>query len=1037
MVTATTFLSSLGVNTHIPYTDGAYANVAQDLADLQYLGITNVRDSVSNGANGSAPLSSYETLAKSGIRFTALIGVGGAWTPQTLTGSLSLIEQLNQAVPGSVKAVEGVNEINNWPITWTPTGGATESGLTAAVDLQTALYTAVHSSTTLAGVAVDYFTGYAAGGVAAGPNPHTTPGLADFDTQHPYPNSTGPAEASVAPSVALTNEQGDMGPAVYTETGYTTNSVSQLAQAQGDLDIFMDDARNGVSQTYLYDLLDAYQPGSRQGDDGYGLFDSNGNAKLAAVGIHDLTTILADTGTPLGNPVAAGFTVSGLPADGQSLDIEKSDGTHDFAVWNQTSGSQPVTVNFGAAYESVEIFDPLQGTNPIATYTDVSSVNLTLTGSPLIVQVSPQLAAGSGNGSATGSDGPPAITGVQPTEAASGTAPISPFTGVVISDESPTQTVTASITLSSTANGTLSDLGSGILSGDTYSVAGTAAQDSAAIDGLVFTPASAPGSSQTTTFTLSANHGSERAATTPATVLTVTQAPAPIGASDTPGAVATTDEAAPVHPFSSVAITDPNASQTETAVVSVNNAATGTLSDPNAATDGSTVRNGMITITGSAAAVAKDLDGLTFTPSAHQAAPGSVVSTTVSAAITDTANATTSLANTVNATAVNDAPTISVASSATGQALRDTDVIKPFTTAVVSDVDAGVQDSLTIVLSAAANGKLSGTGLTASTTTPGTYTLAAAAPATLTSELQALTFTPVAHEAAAGTTVTTSFALTARQTAGGTTTTSATNSTTTVVATETPAYNVINGPQDGHGFIKGTAGNDQITATGKHNAIFGNGGNDLIKAGDGEAVVTLGAGNSSVTLGAGYNAVLGGSGNTTVTGGPSGFNLVMLGNGNDTVTVGGTNDVIVLGTGTDMVSGTQGMSFITTGGGNDTIVLGGAHNTVNAGGGMNTISGGTGTNTFVLATAGQGFDSIAGFTKTNGDVLNLRAALAATQWNGQAATLANYLKVTDSGGSATVAIASTGTGPGTAVATLIGSGNLGLSDLISRHSIQT
>ncbi|MGD0109114.1 MAG: Ig-like domain-containing protein [Rhodopila sp.] len=183
-----------------------------------------------------------------------------------------------------------------------------------------------------------------------------------------------------------------MGPAVYTETGYSTASVSQAAQAQGDLDILMDDARNGVAQTYLYQLLDAYPLGSPHGDDGGGLFDPNGVAKTAAVAIHDLTTILADTNTPLANPVTPGFTVSGLPADGSTLDIEKSNGTQEFVVWNETSGSHAATVNLGAAYENVAVFDPMAGSTAIANYTDVSSVNLSLDNSPIIVQVSPLLA---------------------------------------------------------------------------------------------------------------------------------------------------------------------------------------------------------------------------------------------------------------------------------------------------------------------------------------------------------------------------------------------------------------------------------------------------------------------------------------------------------------------------------------------------------------------------------------------------------------------------------------------------------------------
>src|SRR5689334_1186918 len=63
------------------------------------------------------------------------------------------------------------------------------------------------------------------------------------------------------------------------------------------------------------------------------------------------------------------------------------------------------------------------------------------------------------------------------------------------------------------------------------------------------------------------------------------------------------------------------------------------------------------------------------------------------------------------------------------------------------------------------------------------------------------------------------------------------------------------------------------------------------------------------------------------------------------------------------------------------------------GGGSNAISGGTGKNTFVIPAAGAGTDTIAGFADTNGDVLDLRAALAAAGWKGSQATLSKYLKV--------------------------------------------
>ena len=224
--------------------------------------------------------------------------------------------------------------------------------------------------------------------------------------------------------------------------------------------------------------------------------------------------------------------------------------------------------------------------------------------------------------------------------------------------------------------------------------------------------------------------------TTP--TITIDGVTQPISASQTAASPEAIADRQTAHPFAGVTITDPNGGQTETATVTLSSSTagvTGTLSDA----AGGTVTGSSYTVSGSASTVAADLDALVFTPTAHQVAPGATVSTTITAAIRDSAGERTALANTVNATAANDAPTIT--GTVAGQTTAETATIKPFATAVVADVDTGVQDSLTITLSNPANGTLSGTGLTAGATA-GSYSLAAAAPATLTAELQALIFTP-------------------------------------------------------------------------------------------------------------------------------------------------------------------------------------------------------------------------------------------------------------------------------------------------------
>src|ERR1700754_3365764 len=65
------FIDTIGINIHVNYTDGAYADVGKVGERLQWLGVTHVRD---NTPGNSAPISSYVHLAKRGIKYTFIVG---------------------------------------------------------------------------------------------------------------------------------------------------------------------------------------------------------------------------------------------------------------------------------------------------------------------------------------------------------------------------------------------------------------------------------------------------------------------------------------------------------------------------------------------------------------------------------------------------------------------------------------------------------------------------------------------------------------------------------------------------------------------------------------------------------------------------------------------------------------------------------------------------------------------------------------------------------------------------------------------------
>jgi hypothetical protein len=186
---------------------------------------------------------------------------------------------------------------------------------------------------------------------------------------------------------------------VYTETGYSTDKVNQDVQAVYELDLLMDTARDGISKTYLYDLLDAYAPGSPQGDDGFGLFDDTKAPKEVAVDLHNLTGILreAGTGTAISQTGSISFAISGLPSTGNALVLNEPNGNVLLAVWaepkiwDNASGSElaapaeTVTITPDGAYSAALVFDPTAGTAAIATLTSGKELTISITDHPVLV----------------------------------------------------------------------------------------------------------------------------------------------------------------------------------------------------------------------------------------------------------------------------------------------------------------------------------------------------------------------------------------------------------------------------------------------------------------------------------------------------------------------------------------------------------------------------------------------------------------------------------------------------------------------------
>ncbi len=417
-ITAHDFLDTFGVNVHLG--DNAYRST-QAIADaLNIIGFSRVRMKCVDAADVAA---GKDLAAKTKAYFPAGLKADNHVTGYLNARSADFASQ-QKTIPqmaGIIETIEGPNEINNYAVGNGTHGPFSPADQTGNFSVNYAAWakaifdwkqkTPLLSSVTLmaptiaSGDPADY---------AKLPNVSSYAGLGNF---HFYagagrqPSGFGGGNfsalcdwyrAAAAPAR----------PVAVSEWGQTTTGkpgqggCDSAAQAKYVLNQLFDIAAKGVRRAYLYQLMDDTPDGDPSGKEGseahFGIFDFQWHPKPAARALANVKNLLSDSSRRF-TPKVPQYRVSGVDhagAAGVCISISKSDGSTFLVVWNEpqiwnaeaNAAAVPppdrVTIDFEGKY-TYKVYDPLVGIGAVAAGSG-SSVAVTLTGSPLMVQIIPQ-----------------------------------------------------------------------------------------------------------------------------------------------------------------------------------------------------------------------------------------------------------------------------------------------------------------------------------------------------------------------------------------------------------------------------------------------------------------------------------------------------------------------------------------------------------------------------------------------------------------------------------------------------------------------
>jgi len=396
---AASFINSVGVVTHLSYTDTAYyLNFPQVFTALQTLGVRHIRDGYYPWAESNPIVQAHQQLAAAGIKCDYVVPYDLSTTPEAIEQFAPMVRDM--------ESLEGSNECD--------ISGECNGTGAAGVGNVVAFMPTIYAAGNALGVPVvgPSFTQQASYPQAGNLSSEMT-----VNNLHIYFAGRNPGSAGWGTADAEGNSYGSFQwwldqaaidgpglPSEITETGYLATPTTETpftlpdsVEASYAPRTLLLAYKLGIQKTYLYELLDEVS------SPGYGLLNADLSPKPAFTAIQNLMSTLADSGSSF-TPSSLPYVLSGGDANLNHLLLQKSDGSYWLVLWLEEPSWDPVNVapvavtpesigielNGAYATETAYQFDSSGNVSQSSLAMDGYWANLTVTDQLTIVQITPQ-----------------------------------------------------------------------------------------------------------------------------------------------------------------------------------------------------------------------------------------------------------------------------------------------------------------------------------------------------------------------------------------------------------------------------------------------------------------------------------------------------------------------------------------------------------------------------------------------------------------------------------------------------------------------